>query len=1612
MPDVGVLQLTIQDNSAKAGEGLRKLADALSAVKTAMTGFDLSPVGQQITQLAKTIQEAKGTSTIVKNLGTMFNAVNKFSQLKDFTIDSEKIRNIAQNMLKLAEAKERVDEATKSGAGVSDWRSSMNEIASSTKETADNLKEDVSRIEDSSNRILKLNLQFHAGRGSKKSEGQLAMDLEGLTKQSEEFTHTKETLQTCTDEMMNFKQSAQQAGAAVKDIGIDTNLGTPLEYLQSRFTLGETAMQRFWDTFGYTLPKVMEQSVEAVTASKNIEILMNRLNTPIQYKGFDKVVDQLSGVKTSYLSAKDAGEFFAKIPVEQLEAKLQTTKETIDGVSSTLKEIASIAPIFEQFKDVLSGQFGETAQAQMIMQISKGTGLNIDEVMRQITELSGGAVTFKGVMDDIASSTENSMQRTNAAVQKNVDETISSLGSIKESMRSAEASEDKLYFADQFVQAYSHVEYLKNKIDELKVDLATKIKIGLITEDEIDKIVSKIQKLQAEYDKLIAKQTAPLKDQTNSMAAPLQNEYRNLADSINQVADAEENAKDSAFSLGLSFGELKAGIQGMFPAITNLIKRFTGMAKMRIMRYMIRQIAAGFKEGIQNVYEYSKAMGGAFTPAMDSAASSIAQMKNSLGAALAPALQALIPILNTLVGWFVSLINYVNQFFALLGGQTSWLKATPQTVSAFDKQKKAAGGASDAMKDLLADWDELNIIQSQSGGGGGGSGSAIQDYMNMFEEMFTFDKKIKDIVDWIKNNVEKIKELALDIGAAILAWKVGTAFSGLLSTLAWLLAGKKIIDLEFKLSALFNEQYLQTGDEGWLVADVLTTFIGGALMHKVLDAVLKTGTGYAGIVITLGVTALAGILTLIGDNDVSALSKEALIDSAYNALKVGAAGAYLLKGAGYATSEALVAGGGLAVTTMGIIIGLKATAGVCDTKEFSEEIVSANFLSAGLVGTGLAISELALGGTAISALTLAGGGALLTLGALFAIQGVIVLANKEEHPITWGNYDATKEEIEAFVNEEIFSAAPTVEISLANAKVTALEEDKTKLQNNAAEVIGTLKAAKLGIADDASNTLKEELKTFLDTFNSTSDNYQEALKIAVTLVPVGNGEEDTKTLVNNSAERWSELNGVMKQLATDLTKQFDIAYDESLDTTVRKNAELSIQKISNMMTQIANAIATGEAKAKIAHNLNQHISELSHESMDELLKYYAQQREELIERLTKANEDAAEGLLSQYYAYEELANYALEEAHGDITDKTYKHWKDQANKAYTDYQTILDELKERATEAADKTLSGTEGYNIVRERLLDLIKDLKLSDNIDELLATGAAGDFDIYSAYVNAILNGTKEGDASKEIENFFDNLVLDLVGADNIETFRNAIENGIVKYSDLFEKGLIEQLITGFNISDTGPAREAINTILANMFPEYFEIPISIKPEFINENEIVDGVSKTLDIGKAIEESIEHDDEIVEKIRKALSTAFKSGATQEQIDAITGSFIGQGYVDIVEQVLDELESQGINTGLFGNPLRVNGGMGVSDVGYMAPRQYVEPITNPEEETNIRDISGDVKAGVSAANGEQNSLFNTMIGLLQRIAAKDLSVTITPTSSAGAWAGASSRMFDKITGG
>ena len=292
------------------------------------------------------------------------------------------------------------------------------------------------------------------------------------------------------------------------------------------------------------------------------------------------------------------------------------------------------------------------------------------------------------------------------------------------------------------------------------------------------------------------------------------------------------------------FAPLK-GVAGVVGGIANSFKRLLHsigrVALMRGIRAAIRMITAGIKEGVDHLYLWASTVGNSFKPTMDSLASSFLYLKNSIGAAVSPLLDALAPALETVINKIVDVINIFNQAVATLTGASTWRKAIR---SAADYSNNISGlghdaeDANDSVKELkrtLLGFDEINRLDdkekttSKGSNGKDATGMYAQEGALSFTEV-PVSKAVKDFVDMLKDAWGKAD--FTEIGSMI-GNKIGTA----LLNVKWDKIQSSVKTLAKSIGTLINGALSYNSEGGKVMWDGIAYTIYNAINTAVLGYV-------------------------------------------------------------------------------------------------------------------------------------------------------------------------------------------------------------------------------------------------------------------------------------------------------------------------------------------------------------------------------------------------------------------------------------------------------------------------------------------------------------------------------------------------------------------------------------------------------------------------------------------------------------------------------------------------------------------------------------------------------------------------------------------------------
>lgn len=376
--------------------------------------------------------------------------------------------------------------------------------------------------------------------------------------------------------------------------------------------------------------------------------------------------------------------------------------------------------------------------------------------------------------------------------------------------------------AEKFLNATSHIELLEMKLGGLKEKLGSVLEGG-VTPDSASKIyslVGAIGKLEGEIETLKNKAESAANVGRSTIESLMPSFMRLVSrlgltengitralgvlrgavrvsesvkrgisgmssafSKLGKIAPATGRMVKNALKIPFSpiingFNNLKNSISGAIDKIQRFMGSLARIAMYRFVRAILSQISKGFEEGTANAYQFSKASGGALASSLDRVATSMLYLRNSIGAAVAPLINALAPAIDFVVSKFVGLINFINQAFASISGQRTWLKAKQYSTEYAKSAEKASGASvkagkaatksakqvADAVKKATLGIDELNIIEKKrkdnspegSGalGGGAGASSSGPNFSQMFEEV-PVENKIMDFVNNIKSYFER-----------------------------------------------------------------------------------------------------------------------------------------------------------------------------------------------------------------------------------------------------------------------------------------------------------------------------------------------------------------------------------------------------------------------------------------------------------------------------------------------------------------------------------------------------------------------------------------------------------------------------------------------------------------------------------------------------------------------------------------------------------------------------------------------------------------------------------------------------------------------------------------
>ena len=402
------------------------------------------------------------------------------------------------------------------------------------------------------------------------------------------------------------------------------------------------------------------------------------------------------------------------VALEKVNAQLENVKK------SHLADIKSEYPGLSDSKvqDVLKSRMeGETSLLNQNQKL-------LDDLEKQDTKVAEIESDYNAQGDAISG-----LQKRHAALTAQLNQENDAVNQQKSLIQHLSGEDDmQAYFnkqADAIESSFAKIENRQNKaygtIDESATQHAERIVAD--TKKAVnaqDKAAQAAENRAARERAAAAGTSSPAKPTSGN---PLRGASGRVGSLTRALSGALSNALRTVGGLGARvFGTLQRAVDGVRAKLTQSSKNLASF-RNRLMGIVSGALVFNLiSAGLRNATEW-----------MGSAALSSATLRAALGnlqgaasTAAAPLLQALLPALTAIANAAATAFYYIAQLVAFLTGKS--IGASKSAAKAMGKYAKAAKSAGSAADGALAKFDELDVLDKNSGGGGAGAITPNYDF--------------------------------------------------------------------------------------------------------------------------------------------------------------------------------------------------------------------------------------------------------------------------------------------------------------------------------------------------------------------------------------------------------------------------------------------------------------------------------------------------------------------------------------------------------------------------------------------------------------------------------------------------------------------------------------------------------------------------------------------------------------------------------------------------------------------------------------------------------------------------------------------------------------------
>lgn len=355
-------------------------------------------------------------------------------------------------------------------------------------------------------------------------------------------------------------------------------------------------------------------------------------------------------------------------------------------------------------------------------------------------------ITFQADID--ASKAQKDLDKLN----KNIEKTAEKLSAQTDKRSGIEAAMEK---------ANAAVDKTRENLERMQAELEAKKGTGVDTSALEERISGKKAELRESVREAenLGRQYIKADEEVQKLTADLEKQQAAAGKIEKQISRAYDPAK-----LKNAANSIQASLKGGFKTI---LKYGLGIRSIYILFRKLRSIVT---EGIKEFAQYDSTTNKALTHIKNGASN----LKASFVSLFVPLLKTIEPYLTKLMQALGKIIDYVGMFFAALRGQTTYQKAIAAQQDYADALKETGKEAQKTSK-YLSGLDEIRTYDTQkeesssSSSSGGGTITGVEN--------IAIPDKVLNALSWVKEHLDDILRVALAVGAALLALKIGSSLA-------------------------------------------------------------------------------------------------------------------------------------------------------------------------------------------------------------------------------------------------------------------------------------------------------------------------------------------------------------------------------------------------------------------------------------------------------------------------------------------------------------------------------------------------------------------------------------------------------------------------------------------------------------------------------------------------------------------------------------------------------------------------------------------------------------------------------------------------------------------